>query len=244
MKFRLLTNMYLLFFIVVLFVSFAFGKSLESGTTNNGLIEIGIKKYIESRFGKEDKITVEVISVTPDIAGAVAPPITISTRKKGILRGRTVFQVTFTNRGKKEEHQVLALVKRFQEVVITSQLLERNDVIAVDDVQLELCEVNWSTHEKLVSMKDIIGKRATRRLSPGRVLTESMVENVPVIEHGSLVNMEFISKGLSLSLPVQACQDGCVGEVIKVKNMTNGAYYLAAVESPDKVTFEQNKSLR
>jgi flagella basal body P-ring formation protein FlgA len=68
-------------------------------------------------------------------------------------------------------------------------------------------------------------------LVKGRVLFESMLENVPVLERGALATLIVYSKNMSISMPVVACESAGIGQKIKVKNETTDKYYRAIVKN-------------
>ncbi|NIA29231.1 MAG: flagellar basal body P-ring formation protein FlgA [Actinobacteria bacterium] len=209
------------------------------------IVEMALHRFVKDRAKDEGGIEIALISVPENFPPGIKPPITVSCRRRGEILGRTVFMISLTKaNGLQSSFPVVANVRRFHKVFVLNSNVSRRHILTEKDIRPETLEVTWSRNEKPADNSFIIGKRAKRRLEKGRMITRSMLEDVPVVERGEPTNMQIHSKNLNITMPVVACQDGIIGEEIKVRNKSNGAYYIAQVQDAQTVIFKYNKSLR
>jgi len=209
------------------------------------VIKMALHQFVKDRATDEGKIEIDLVSFPENFPPSVKPPITVSCRRRGEILGRTVFMISLTKgNGLQSSFPVVANVRRFCKVFVLNSDVSRHHILSGKDVHSEIRQVMWARSEKPADNSFIIGKRTKRRLEKGRMITRSMLEDVPVVERGEPTNMQILSKNLSITMPVVACQDGIVGEEIKVRNKSNGAYYIARVQDAQTVIFKYNKRLK
>lgn len=126
------------------------------------------------------------------------------------------------------------------DVPVTTAALQRHDVLDEQTVAVERRE--FTTLPRGLLLPDIVlgGEsggplRATRPLTAGTVLTESMVEFIPVIARGAQVQIIAGTPGIHVSAPGVALEDGRIGQVIRVENSASGQVIRARVIAPGRV---------
>lgn len=207
-----------------------------------GLLKSKIQQFIQNNSAQDDGIRIELNSVPKELLKVLDSSITVSCRKQGLINGKTVFKVYYQNeKGLRDFYQIVATVKRYSRVFILVRTIDRNHIIQEDDLTCVVNEVNWPDSEIPVNISTAIGKRVKRRVSKGRVLTQSMLEVIPLVERGKSLNMDVNSKNLLITLPVISHGKGHKGDIIKVRNVTNGVYYLAEIKNENTVIFKSNK---
>lgn len=126
------------------------------------------------------------------------------------------------------------------DVPVTTVALHRHAPLDEDSVTVERREFS-SLPRGLLEPSAIFnessgaGMRTTRPLSPGTVLTESMVEASPVVLRGRPVQIVAMLHHVQVSAPGVALEDGRVGDVIRVENSTSGQIIRARVIAADRV---------
>ncbi|NOY60352.1 MAG: flagellar basal body P-ring formation protein FlgA [Calditrichaeota bacterium] len=248
-KYYLSTVLFVCSFSVFVPGSISFAKISSKGSNYSqqqvALIKMALHQFVKDRAKDEGKIEIALVSVPENFPPGVKPPITVSCRRRGEILGRTVFMISLTKgNGLQSSFPVVANVRRFHKVFVLNSNVSRRHILTEKDIRPETLEVTWSRSEKPADNSFIIGKRAKRRLEKGRMITRSMLEDVPVVERGEPTNMQIRSKNLNITMPVVACQDGIIGEEIKVRNKSNGAYYIAQVQDAQTVIFKYNKRLK
>lgn len=84
-------------------------------------------------------------------------------------------------------------------------------------------------------MEDLIGKRASRSILPNTPITPEIVDNSPAIKKGDLVKVFVHSGNLHVVTKGVAKEDGCVGKIIRVKNLDSHKELYGRVEDSTAV---------
>ncbi len=204
-------------------------------------IENNIYTFLSDRnISKSDnKIKVNFNSASHD--NIIQAPVTISCRKQGLITGKTVFTFSYSDKNNNESFQVVADISRFTNVPVLKNAVDRHHIISEADLAVQFVEVTWRGNDSPVSLNKAVGQRTKRYIPQGRVLTESMIETVPVIKRGDQVNMNVVNKNISLSIPVICQGKGAPGDVIKVRDAMSNKYYYAEIQNASIVIFKTNK---
>ncbi len=232
-----------------LIVSVSFAAVSSQGSHNSqqqfATVKMALHQFVKDRATDDGKIEIDLVSVPENFPSSVNPPISIKCGIRGEIIGRTLFTISVKKEnGLWSSFPVVAQVRHFRKVFVLNADVSRHHILTEKDIRPESLQVAWANSEKPADKSFIIGKRAKRRLEKGRMIAQSMLEDVPVVERGEPTNMRILSKNLVITLPVVACQDGAIGEEIKVRNKSNGAYYIASVEDAQTVIFKYNKRLK
>jgi flagella basal body P-ring formation protein FlgA len=75
------------------------------------------------------------------------------------------------------------------------------------------------TRNMILKTSDLIGMTPRRRMKSGKIIKISDLKYPVMIKKGTLVNLLFETKGLSLSVTGKAITDGGYGEIISVMNI-------------------------
>ena len=78
-------------------------------------------------------------------------------------------------------------------------------------------------------LKELSGLRTTRLIQAGDVITENLVETLPVITRGGGVEIRFKRGLLEITTPGIARQDGKIGDEIRVKCVESKKSYTAKI---------------
>jgi flagella basal body P-ring formation protein FlgA len=224
------------------FLFFLLSGSVYADTDITGWIESEIRTFLQQRTvtTQENSIKVVFNSSSLDQEEIVKGPVKITCRKKGLILGKTVFTFTYTEM-ENRSFQVVADIIRYTRVPVLKNPVERNHIFQEDDLSVNFVEVSWRMNEKPVSIAEAVGKRAKRYIPQGRVLTDSMIEPVPVIKRGDKVNMKVENKNISLTIPVISQGKGSEGDIIKVRDTFSNKYYYAEIRNSSNVIFKSNK---
>ena len=211
----------------------AFSKSATS-RNSTAIMKNAIERYAQERY-QNSIVRVEVISVPQDL-DIRDEKLFVSSRKTGDITGKTFFSVNYTDANNNVRSlQVCAIVRRYERVPVLTRDVDRFCELQQEDIKLELREALWSERDAPVAMDWAIGKRTKRGLAKGRMLTQSMLEEAPVVCRGQKVNMHVYAKNLSLSLEAVACQNGSIGDEIRVRLPSNGHYFKAIIKDEKNV---------
>jgi flagella basal body P-ring formation protein FlgA len=120
-------------------------------------------------------------------------------------------------------------IRTFQNVVVSKTKLGRFTIVSPGDLQLARLETTHLTKKTFSSLKEMSGLRTTRLIQTGDVITENLVETLPVIARGGGVHIRFKRGLLEITTPGIARQDGKIGDEIRVKCVESKKSYTAKV---------------
>jgi len=148
--------------------------------------------------------------------------LTVRHPRNVVLSGAVTLRVEAVKNGKiLRSFPVPIQVTLYDEVVVTTRRLKRNDVIAARDIKVERRAVNLKADLPLDDPAEVIGRRTTRALPTGRPLTASLIEDVPLVKRGQKVTLRFRMGNLLLTARGEAIEDGWEGQPVRVKNLSS-----------------------
>ena len=107
-------------------------------------------------------------------------------------------------------------------------------VISLDDLELKLA-ANRSAHGAYTALEDIIGHKAKKNITRDSVLKSRHVVVANDIDKDDDVLIVVGAGALTISTYGQAMEDGQVGEMILVRNLSSNKEFKAIVLSEKKV---------
>lgn len=151
-----------------------------------------------------DHYTFELLSPKP-VAG------TVPFRVNLVCKDHTEISVTATAR-----------VRIFDIAAVAARRIGRHEVLAADDIRLERREVTQLRDGYFTYPAELAGKRVRRVIAAGYLLQTSDVERVPVVERGSGVTVSVVIGSVIVTSKAKALEDGELGELISVQEITTG----------------------
>lgn len=120
------------------------------------------------------------------------------------------------------------------QVVFAKHNIPMGKVIVRDDLELKLA-ANRSAHGAYTSLQDIIGHKAKKNITRDAVLKSRHLIAANDIDKDDDVLIVVGSGALTISTYGQAMEDGQIGEMIIVKNLSSSKEFKAIVLSEKKV---------
>lgn len=130
---------------------------------------------------------------------------------------------------------VFFYVRVYETVVISSAKIDRNDALTLDNLTMSRMETTKISRTTFDKPEDIIGKRALRLILPNTPITPEIVYNAPAIRKGDLIRVFLHSGNLHVVTKGVAKEDGCVGKIIRVKNIDSNKELYGTVEDSTAV---------
>lgn len=130
---------------------------------------------------------------------------------------------------------VFFYVRVYETVVISSTKIDRNDTLTLDNLTMSRMETTKISRTTFDKPEDIIGKRALRLILPNTPITPEVVYNAPAIRKGDLIRVFIHSGNLHVVTKGVAKEDGCVGKIIRVKNIDSNKELYGTVEDSTAV---------
>jgi flagellar basal body P-ring formation protein FlgA len=112
----------------------------------------------------------------------------------------------------------------------TGEVIGREDVVVIEERDLRIRE------NVLTDLDQVVGKRASRSLQEGQLLTSRMIEEPPLVQKGDRVVIGAENQRIRITAWGRALEDGRGGEQVKVVNMSSGREIFGTVVSPGHVS--------
>lgn len=122
-----------------------------------------------------------------------------------------------------------------REVVRAVRNINRGDIISAEDIVVVSEKRTRDKKSLVASKKELIGKRATRRIQADQMIQAGMVEVPPAVEKGDRVVIKAENKNLLITALGEALEEGSIGEYIRVMNISSGREIIAMVTRTDLV---------
>ena len=123
------------------------------------------------------------------------------------------------------------------EVVVPVRDIARHEVIGLEDLSVQE-RTGRTVPSNLASIDDLVGKRATRLLAAGSVLTTSAAETVPLVESGDMVTLVVTSGPVIVTATGKVLQKGSLGDIVAVENVNTRVKVYGEVLSSELVKIE------
>jgi flagella basal body P-ring formation protein FlgA len=134
-----------------------------------------------------------------------------------------------------ERGQVRLRVKKFAEVLVATDKVQRHQLLGEQQFELKRTEVTSLREQPVVSFAELTGYRAKRNLRLGSILTTGALEPVPDIDVGGEVTIVFSDAWGTITVAGQVLETGRIGDRVRVKNCASGKIILATVISDKSV---------
>ncbi len=190
------------------------------------------RDYIEDNSGwTEEEIGFEGINTPGTIA---LPEGRLTWKVQGKGRDEFIGNVTLTVDFSVDERPAKKVslsgkvgVKR--EIIKASGKIERGHIITAQDIILDGESSLTFRKDSVISMEDIIGKRALRTIQADQAILAGMIENPPPVKKGDRVIISAENSEMKITAAGEALQDGRTGDQVEVLNIQSGRKILATV---------------
>lgn len=145
--------------------------------------------------------------------------------------------------------QNLAPIKlsgRYDEMVRVPTLKQRmqtGEIIAEEDIVWEDVPASHQRKNIVADSKVLIGKAPKRTISAGRPIRLDEITGPTIIAKGSQVTLVYKTSSIEIKTLGEALENGSLGAVIKVKNLSSKAAIQGVVEGEGKVRISSPENL-
>lgn len=170
-----------------------------------------------------------------DAAGAFdSITITPLTRKRP--RGIFPMLIDIYRDGRSVRHgQASAFIAKFDSVMVADSRASKGTLARDLALQLKFEETTFLQDAYITNSAELDGMRLKRNLQRGDILTRSRLEQIPDVDFGQEVIIEYTGAGLLISAPGYALQKGITGETVRVRNLSSRNIIKAVVAGPGLV---------
>ncbi len=194
-------------------------------------LERVLLKEITRRYGRpHHRINLRVLFPNKPIAvrqGTVRLDVEEVT---GGRTGRRAFRIkVFVNQQYFSTINVVGELTVNAELVRPARWIAPKEVLSEEDVEMVNVAIPSLIHDFVLTPAEVIGKQASRSLTPHQPIRAGMVEAPPVIHKGDRVSIEVRSHGLLVQTVGTAKAAGKTGDTIPVQNQSSGREVLGKI---------------
>lgn len=158
------------------------------------------------------------------------------TTQPGPLNSSLSVTVHIESNGASAGHfPVQVLLTGTPKIPVLTKKVPRNAIVKKNQVRMQ--PTTWSrvNARQALRPEQLIGKRASQALSPGRGLSRRAVRTPPVITRGHEISVSATGQGIHIVLAATAQEDGMLGQYIRVRPKNGTRSLRAKVVSPNEV---------
>ncbi len=133
-----------------------------------------------------------------------------------------------------------ARVRVYASVLVAAERLNRHEIVTQEALRVETREITNLTDAYFTVPAEVAGKRARRVISPGNMLKASDVEAIPLVNRGAGVTVAIVLGKVTVTSKAKALEDGEMGEIIKVQDLTTGKRLVGTVAGKCLVVLDES----
>jgi len=155
----------------------------------------------------------------------------------------TTVQMTINVNGQVFTKKTLRFdVKLYRPVAVATSQVSPGEILTTDKLRYERMDTGRLGSGYYTDLNKVLGLATRRSLTPGMVITDSMVNKPVLIKRGSIVNLVARIGSMEVTAAGQAMQDGREGELIRVQNINSTKIISAKVLDANTVQVLTYKS--
>jgi len=195
-----------------------------------------------------DRVTVpaDSVAVSVDLPLFGVEPYEVSDIRLDLFSTKPVIgtvpvKVVFLlNTGEEVTYAATARVRAFASVLVAAERLNRHEILTSEALRIEKREITHITDAYYDDAAEVAGKRARRVISPGRIVKASDIEKVPLVDRGAGVTVAVVLGKVTVTSKARALEDGEMGEIIKVQDLTTGKRLVGTVAGKCLVVLDES----
>lgn len=129
-----------------------------------------------------------------------------------------------------------ASARAWQNEIVVAKPLAYRQVILPGDVTERRVLADHLPGQLLLTSEQVVGQEAARDLTVGSVVTAAMVDAVPLVKSGQLVNISLTVGSVRVKTAGRALESGSYGQAIKVRNETTQDTFEVVMVGPQEGT--------
>lgn len=169
--------------------------------------------------------------------------ITVQPRESSQFLGSVDMDVAFLDESGTilSECSIQPTILREVPVLTLTETLERDHVLAKQDLRTTNIWVGSADQQYVNNWEDAAGNQLNRRLGMGELLRTSHLSAPWYSRRGDMVQVDYRSGGLVVSMSAQALENGRKGESIRLRNTTSDSTFRAILTQHKKAVYSQTR---
>jgi len=148
--------------------------------------------------------------------------------------GEVSWAVTVVTGAGSQKAVVIAHARAWEKEVVVAKPLSYRQVIRPEDVSEKRVLADRLPFEPLLASGQIVGQEAARDLKVGTVVSNRMVDAVPLVKPGQLVTISLKVGSVQIKTVGRAMESGCYGQTVKVRNDTTRDIFDVIMTGPQE----------
>lgn len=203
--------------IIIIMMTIFSGANLFSQSSFSGeRLKQACIDYIHSKVGTDVEIFIS--SIIEDQKFSKKGIIAKLKGEEYSLKGNTNLAIEFVlNEKLVKRLQVPVRIKVYKEVPVAKEGINRGQIIAKRDLQLEKKDVTNYANSELLDFEEIINSKAKRNISASSIITASHIEKGNIINKGDKVQLIVQSGNIRIQAYGEALQDAKINDLLRVR---------------------------
>jgi len=218
-------------------------SQIVSGQTLIDKAVAAIKSQVGSDAGI-DNLTISSIGQVKDIVAPLGNLVFSTSLPYGV-RYNTITTVNVDVNVNERGFAKVGLkfdVNLYSQVVVAAREINARELFTDDGLRYERMDIGHLPAGFVTDKNKILGLMARRQITPGMVMTNSIIIKPVLIKRGSVVNLIALTGNMEVTAPGIAMQDGYEGQLIRIKNSNSNKIVLGKVIDENKVQVLTYKS--
>ncbi len=207
-------------------------------TVDEDKIETIYKDFVlDNAPWEEDQIVFENINVPSSLALPIGDlDWEIDIKQSRNYLGNFSIMIDFLVDGKScKKTLVSGRIAVIIDTVKSTRRIKRGEIISSEDLVMVSEKKTRFKNSLVTDPAEIIGKRATRSIMADYEIQRGMFQVPPAVEKGDRVVIRAESKSILITAAGKALEEGCIGDQIRVMNISSKKEIIATVSKPSTV---------
>jgi len=200
---------------------FTFATAMERQSTAK--IKASVKQFLDDNIevNTDSEISVKIGTIDPRLnLSRCSDPLEPFNKRTGDLSGNITVGVR-CHTPKRWTIYVPVEINVYEHVIASARPLAKGQVItsqAIKTIKLRTSHKNVAYYK---NPKYVVGMVASRNMGPGKVITPRLIQAPTLVKRGEAVILLAETPHLTVRMKGKAMQDGAMGELIKVRNISS-----------------------
>lgn len=130
------------------------------------------------------------------------------------------FMVSVSNKEGNNVGWLSGQIKTQRPIVKTSRVLRIGDTLQIDDLRLELSDISYNK-DYYTDVATLLGKKLSRQVGIGTALSSQDIQRNYDVRQGQTIRVVAGNETFEISSQATAQDNGVVGDLIRVRNLSN-----------------------
>lgn len=204
-------------------------------------IKQAVLEFIRQLYSSSTEETVVEFRSLPDRTFVASNSYELRVAPEGgnLLRGTLLLPLEIVVDGRTTHRFFVSVrVRTFGDILVAKTHIPKNASFREEDIQRQHVETTLAPLDRVTSSAELVGKRATRIITPGNILCRSMLEVKPTIQRNQMIDLELKTGKVMIVAKAIAKEDGYWGKMIEVQRMNSRERLRARVVDQKTVRIE------